>query len=71
MTEETKKQMDPEVKDELMNLLENVSKDSVISTFKIAEIMFKKSGNKFDDLLLPFLPFIEEKVLELLNEIHK
>lgn len=73
MTEENKilSKMNPEIKDELLNLTENISKDSVISIFKIANILIKESGTKLDDLLLPALPFIEEKVLNLLDNIHK
>lgn len=64
-------ELDPEVKDELLKLAENVSKESLESTFKIAEILIKKSTNKFDDLLLPALPFIKEKVMALLENIHQ
>lgn len=64
-------ELDPEVKDELLKLAENVSRESLESTFKIAEILIKKSTNKMDDMLLPALPFIKEKVLELIDNIHK
>lgn len=64
-------EFDPEVKDELLKLAENVSKDAADSIFKIAEILIKKSTNKYDDMLLPALPFIKEKVMELINDIHK
>ena len=72
MTEKELKnvELDPEVKDELLKLAENVSKESLESTFKIAEILIKKSTNKFDDLLLPALPFIKDKVMELIDKIH-
>lgn len=64
-------ELDPEVKDELLKLAENVSKESVDSAFKIAEIMIKKSTNVMDDLLLPALPFIKGKILELIENIHQ
>lgn len=60
---------DEETKAELLRLVEAVSKESVESAFKIAEILIKKSTNKFDDLLLPALPFIKEKIDDLLDNI--
>lgn len=60
---------DEETKAELLRLTEAVSKESVDSAFKIAEILIKKSTNKFDDLLLPALPFIKEKIDDLLDNI--
>lgn len=73
MNEELVKQLklDPEVKDELLRLAENVTEDIAQSVFRIAEILIKNSGNKFDDLLLPALPFIEDKVMKVIEEIHK
>lgn len=60
---------DEETKAELLRLVEAVSKESVESAFKIAEILVKKSTNKFDDLLLPAIPFIKDKVVDLLDNI--
>ena len=60
---------DEETKAELLRLAEAVSKESVNSAFKIAEILIKKSTNKFDDLLLPALPFIKDKIVDLLDNI--
>lgn len=65
----TKFEFDDETKAELLKLAEKVSKDSVDSAFKIAEILIKKSTNKFDDLLLPALPFIKDKIVDLLDNI--
>ena len=65
------KALDPEVKEELLMLAEKLSKESLDATFRIAELLIKKSTNKFDDLLLPALPFIKEKVSALIEEIHK
>lgn len=65
----TKIEFDEETKAELLRLAEAVSKESVESAFKIAEIMIKKSTNKFDDLLLPAVPFIKDKVISLLDNI--
>lgn len=66
-----KVELDPEIKDELLRLAEVVSKESLDSTFKIAEILIKKSDNKMDDLLLPALPFIKDKVLAIIETIHQ
>ena len=60
---------DEETKAELLRLVETASKESVESAFKIAEILVKKSTNKFDDLLLPAIPFIKDKVVDLLDNI--
>lgn len=64
-------ELDPEVKEELLILAEKVSKESLDATFRIAEILIKKSTNKFDDLLMPALPFIKDKVSEWIENIHK
>ena len=69
--EQNLKALDPEVKEELLMLAEKLSKESLDATFRIAELLIKKSTNKFDDLLLPALPFIKEKVSTLIEEIHK
>ena len=65
----TKLDLDNETKAELLRLAEAVSKESVESAFKIAEILIKKSTNKFDDLLLPAVPFIKDKIIDLLDNI--
>lgn len=64
------KKLDPEVKEELLKLAENVSKESLESAFTIAEILIKKSTNKFDDLLLPALPIIKDKILAVIDNIN-
>ena len=65
----TKIEFDAEVKAELLKLAEVVSRDSLDSAFKIAEIAIKNSTNKFDDLLLPALPFIKEKIEAIIDNI--
>lgn len=64
-------ELDAEIKDELLKLAENVSKEAVESIFKIAEIAIKKSATKYDDMILPALPLIKEKINEVLDKIHE
>lgn len=64
-------ELDAEIKDELLKLAENVSKEAVESIFKIAEIAIKKSATKYDDMILPALPLIKEKIDEVLDKIHE
>lgn len=64
-------ELDAEIKGELLKLAENVSKEAVESIFKIAEIAIKKSATKYDDMILPALPLIKEKIDEVLDKIHE
>lgn len=64
-------ELDAEIKDELLKLAKNVSKEAVESIFKIAEIAIKKSATKYDDMILPALPLIKEKINEVLDKIHE
>jgi len=64
-------ELDAEIKGELLKLAENVSKEAVESIFKIAEIAIKKSATKYDDMILPALPLIKEKINEVLDKIHE
>lgn len=62
-------EFDEETKAELLKLAEKVSRESLDSAFKIVEIAIKKSANKFDDMLLPALPLIKEKIVEIVDKI--
>lgn len=67
MKEETKKQ--------LLELglteLEFLTKEGVEALFKALELIVKDTENKVDDMVLPALPFLKEKLLELVSKIKK
>lgn len=72
MAENAKKlQLADETIAELKRLAENVSKETVEAIFKIADIEIKASKTKFDDLLLPALPLIKDKIMEVLEKISE
>lgn len=56
---------------ELLGLAEVVSGEAVKTVFKLAEIAIKDSDNKFDDMLLPALPKLQEVVLGFVDQIKK
>ena len=66
--------MKDETKQELKNLglekLELVSKEAVDAIFKAIELVVADTENKIDDMVLPVLPFIKAKVLELVEKIN-
>lgn len=51
--------------------LENISKNTVETLFAVIEIIVKDSENKIDDAILPLLPFIKEKIIQIVNKIDK
>ena len=65
--------MKDETKQELKELgldgLENVTKDAVDLVFKALEVIIKDSENKIDDMILPTLPILKEKLLLLVDKI--
>ena len=61
--------MNKDVKKHLMQLAEDVTEECVNKIFEIVEIYIKSSMNKFDDLVLPFLPQAKEFVLKYVNKI--
>lgn len=56
-------------KKELLKLGEKLTKESVESVFKIAEIEIKASENKIDDMALVLLPQIKSFVLNAVDKI--
>ena len=67
MKEETKKAL----KEVGLESLENVTKEAVEDVFKCLEIIIKDSDNKIDDMILPVLPVLKEKLLILVNKIDE
>ena len=65
--------MKDETKQELKELgvdgWENVTKDAVDLVFKALEVIIKDSENKIDDMILPTLPILKEKLLLLVDKI--
>lgn len=65
--------MKDETKQELKELgldgLENVTRDAVDLVFKALEVIIKDSENKIDDMILPTLPILKEKLLLLVDKI--
>ena len=50
--------------------LEDVSKTTVETIFKVIELIVQDTDNKIDDMVLPLLPFMKEKVLFIVDKIH-
>ena len=67
--------MSDAAKEELKNLglaeLEAISERGVEALFTALEIIVKDTNNKFDDMILPALPMLKEKLLALVDKIHK
>ena len=65
--------MEKQTKEDLIKLglegLENISKETVDTLFKAIELIALSSENKIDDVLLPFLPLIKEKLLQIIDKI--
>ena len=51
--------------------LEDVSKTTVETIFKVIELIVQDTDNKIDDMVLPLLPFMKEKVLFIVDKIHE
>ena len=60
-----------QAKQELLGLAETVSAEAVKTVFKICELAVKDSDNKFDDMLLPALPKLQEVVLGFVDRIKE
>lgn len=56
---------------ELRKLGELVSRNAVETVFKITESAVKDSENKFDDLVIAFLPKLKETVLMYIDKISE
>ena len=67
MKEETKKAL----KEVGLESLENVTKEAVEDVFKCLEIIIKDSDNRIDDMILPALPVLKEKLLILVDKIDE
>ena len=67
--------MKQETLDQLKGLglqgLEDVSKTTVETIFKVIELIVQDTDNKIDDMVLPLLPFMKEKVLFIVDKIHE
>ena len=65
--------MDEKMKDglrqELLNLAENVTADAVNSVFKMAELAIQLSENKIDDAILPVLSPVKEFIMGFVDKI--
>ena len=65
--------MDEKMKDglrqELLNLAENVTEDAVNSVFKMAELAIQLSENKIDDAILPVLSTVKEFIMGFVDKI--
>jgi cob(I)alamin adenosyltransferase len=66
---ERRQGMNEETKKELLKLGEKLTKESIESVFKIAEIEIKASENKIDDMALILLPQIKSFVLNAVDKI--
>ena len=66
--------MKDETKQKLQELglekLETISKEGVDAVFKVIELVVADTENKIDDMVLPVLPIIKAKVLELIEKIN-
>ena len=66
--------MNDETKEALKTLglskLETITKEGVEAVFKAIELIVADSENKIDDMILPVLPFIKSKLLDLVEKIN-
>lgn len=60
-----------QAKQELLGLAETVSTEAVKSVFRLCELVIKDSDNKFDDMLLPALPKLQDVVLGFVDKIKE
>lgn len=67
--------MTDETKEILKNLglekLEIITKEGVDALFIALELIVKDTENKFDDMIIPALPLLKAKLLELVDKIHE
>jgi hypothetical protein len=67
--------MNEETKEILKNLglekLEIITKEGVDALFIALELIVKDTENKFDDMIIPALPLLKAKLLELVDKIHE
>ena len=67
--------MNEEIKKELKDLglehLELITKETVEAVFKAIQLIVEDTENKVDDMIIPALPFLKEKVLEYVDKIHE
>lgn len=62
--------MKTELRQELLNLAENLTEDAVNSVFRMAEIAIKLSNNKVDDALIPVLEPAKSFILKYVDKIN-
>ena len=62
-------QLKEDIKKELLGLGEDVAAEAVRRVFKITELAIKDSETKYDDMLLPVLPKLQEVVLSYVDKI--
>ena len=61
--------MEEQTKNELMELAEGLTAETVEAVFKIAEIEIKATPNKLDDIVLLALPQVKAFVLKYVDKI--
>jgi len=59
------------LKDKGLDVAEDSAKVVVVETLAWLSGEVKKTGNPFDDLLIPVLPIVEREVLKLVDKIDK
>lgn len=62
-------EMKQALKQELLNLAEQVTEDTVNSVFRMAEIAIQISENKIDDAFLPVLAPTKELIMGFVDKI--
>lgn len=61
--------MNEEIKKQLLESGEKLTEEVVEETFKLLEAYIKLTENKFDDLLLTFLPEAKQFILKYVDKI--
>lgn len=62
--------MKTELRQELLNLAENLTEEAVNSVFRMAEILIRLSDNKVDDALIPVLEPAKNFILKYVDKIN-
>lgn len=62
--------MKTELRQELLNLAENLTEEAVNSVFRMAEISIRLSDNKVDDALIPVLEPAKNFILKYVDKIN-
>lgn len=62
--------MKTELRQELLNLAENLTEEAVNSVFRMAEISIRLSDNKVDDALIPILEPAKNFILKYVDKIN-